>query len=156
MHCPFCGSTEHRVIDSRDSADAIRRRRGCEACGQRFTTYERLEALRLYVAKRDGRRERFDRDKLRRGLERAAAAAKRPIDSDRLEEVVDAIEAGIVARGGEAGGEGGGGPALGGPSRAGRGAGRVFAPRFPPIGGPSGVGGGARPRPTAAPPRPPP
>src|SRR5215212_11844186 len=100
MDCPYCASTQHRVVDSRDSADAIRRRRECEACGQRFTTYERLEALRMHVVKRDGHRERFDRDKLRRGLERAAAAAKRPIDSDRFDEVVDAIEAAVRGRGG--------------------------------------------------------
>src|SRR3954466_16174260 len=102
MQCPYCGSAQNRVIDSREAADAIRRRRGCAACGQRFTTYERVDAPRMYVRKRDGRRERFDRDKLLRGLERAADAGKRPIEPERLDQVVDAIQAGVRARGGEA------------------------------------------------------
>ena len=81
MQCPYCGSTQHRVVDSREAADAIRRRRQCETCDQRFTTYERAEAVRTHVVKRDGRREPFDRDKLLRGLQRAAA--KRPIEPER-------------------------------------------------------------------------
>ena len=68
MQCPYCGSAKHRVVDSREAADAIRRRRQCEQCDQRFTTYERAESVRMYVVKRGGRREPFDRDKLLRGL----------------------------------------------------------------------------------------
>src|SRR5438045_9479903 len=84
MRCPYCGSAENKVVDSREAGDAIRRRRECESCGERFTTYERVDALRMYVVKRDGRRERFDREKLVRGLERAAAAGKRPNEPERL------------------------------------------------------------------------
>src|SRR5438046_8973213 len=102
MRCPYCGSDENKVVDSRDAGDAIRRRRECEACAERFTTYERVDALRMHVVKRDGRRERFDRDKLLRGLERAAAAGKRPIDTELLNQVVDAIADGVRRRGGEA------------------------------------------------------
>jgi len=102
MKCPYCGSGQHRVVDSRDASDAIRRRRECEACGERFTTYERTEALRMYVVKRDGRRERFDRDKLLRGLERAVAAGKRPVDPEQLERVADWIAHSVRGRGGEA------------------------------------------------------
>jgi hypothetical protein len=87
------------VIDSREAADAIRRRRRCEACEERFTTYERAQAVRMHVVKRNGRREPFDRDKLLRGLQRAAA--KRPIDPDRLDELVDSIQAAVRRRGGE-------------------------------------------------------
>src|SRR5437763_6422920 len=114
MKCPYCGSADHRVVDSRDAADAIRRRRQCESCGERFTTYERADALRIHVVKRDGRRERFDRDKLLRGLERAAAAGKRPIDTELLNQVVDTIADGVRRRGGEAPAEWVGELALGG------------------------------------------
>src|SRR3954464_1453583 len=100
MQCPYCGSTQHRVVDSREAADAIRRRRQCENCDQRFTTYERAESVRMHVVKRNGRREPFDRDKLLRGLQRAAA--KRPIEPERLDEVVDSIEAAVRREGGEA------------------------------------------------------
>src|SRR3954466_15157485 len=91
MSCPYCGSTQHRVVDSREAADAIRRRRQCEACGERFTSYERAEAVRMHVVKRNGRPEPFDADKLLRGLQRAAA--KRPIEPERLDEGVASIEA---------------------------------------------------------------
>jgi transcriptional repressor NrdR len=73
MQCPYCGSTLNRVVDSREATDAIRRRRQCESCDQRFTTYERAESVRMHVVKRDGRKDPFDRDKLLRGLQRAAA-----------------------------------------------------------------------------------
>ena len=117
MKCPYCGSADHRVVDSRDAADAIRRRRQCESCGERFTTYERVDALRMYVVKRDGRRERFDRDKLLRGLERAAAAGKRPIEPERLDEVADSIGDAVRRNGGEADAEWVGELALGGLAR---------------------------------------
>jgi transcriptional repressor NrdR len=125
MQCPFCGSTKHRVIDSREAADAIRRRRRCEACEERFTTYERAQAVRMHVVKRNGRRELFDRDKLLRGLQRAAA--KRPIDPDRLDELVDSIQAAVRHRGGEAPAEWVGELALGGLARLDRVAAVMFA-----------------------------
>src|SRR3954466_5820139 len=112
MQCPYCGSTQHRVVDSREAADAVRRRRQCENCDQRFTTYERAEAVRMHVIQRGGRREPFDRDKLLRGLQRAAA--KRPIEPERLDEVVASIEAAVRREGGEAPAEWGGELALGG------------------------------------------
>ena len=125
MQCPYCGSTHHRVVDSREAADAIRRRRQCEDCDERFTTYERAEAVRTYVVKRDGRREPFDRDKLLRGLQRAAA--KRPIDPERLDEVVASIEAAVRRGGGEAPAEWVGELALGGLARLDRVAAVMFA-----------------------------
>src|SRR5438445_11780452 len=117
MRCPYCGSAQNKVVDSREAGDAIRRRRQCESCGERFTTYERVDALRMYVVKRDGRRERFDREKLLRGLERAAAAGKRPIEPERLEEVADWIGDVVRSRGGEAPAELVGELALGGLAR---------------------------------------
>ena len=125
MQCPYCGSTQHRVVDSREAADAIRRRRQCENCDQRFTTYERAESVRMYVVKRNGRREPFDRDKLLRGLQRAAA--KRPIEPERLEQVVDSIEAAVRREGGEAPAEWVGELALGGLARLDRVAAVMFA-----------------------------
>src|SRR3954470_11784314 len=125
MQCPYCGSAQHRVVDSREAADAIRRRRQCESCGERFTSYERAEAVRMHVVKRNGRREPFDRDKLLRGLQRAAA--KRPIEPDRLEEVVASIEAAVRRRGGEAPAEWVGELALGGLARLDRVAAVMFA-----------------------------
>src|SRR5258706_10680166 len=91
MQCPFCGSPKNRVIDSREASDAIRRRRECESCEQRFTTYERAEGIRMHVVKRRGRREAFDRDKLLRGLQRAAA--NRPIEPERLDPLAGSIPA---------------------------------------------------------------
>jgi len=125
MQCPYCGSSQHRVVDSREAADAIRRRRECESCGERFTSYERAEAVRMYVVKRNGRREPFDREKLLRGLQRAAA--KRPIEPERLDDVVASIEAGIRRRGGEAPAEWVGELALGGLARLDRVAAVMFA-----------------------------
>jgi transcriptional repressor NrdR len=125
MQCPFCGSTQHRVVDSREAADAIRRRRQCESCDQRFTTYERADSVRMYVVKRNGRRESFDRDKLLRGLQRAAA--KRPIEPERLEEVVASIEAAVRRDGGEVPAEWVGELALGGLARLDRVAAVMFA-----------------------------
>jgi transcriptional repressor NrdR len=99
MRCPWCGSSELRVVDSRDSeiGDAIRRRRECLACGKRFTTYERIEALPFYVVKKDGRREDFDRNKLFTGLKKACE--KRPISSEQIERIVDEIEHELRQRG---------------------------------------------------------
>jgi transcriptional repressor NrdR len=92
MRCPFCGETEDKVIDSRASKDAgeIRRRRECEGCHRRYTTYERIEDALPIVAKRDGRREPFDREKLLRGLKRACA--KRPVSFEQLEKLAEEVE----------------------------------------------------------------
>lgn len=125
MQCPFCGSTQHRVVDSRDAADAIRRRRQCEHCDERFTTYERAESVRMHVVKRSGQREPFDREKLLRGLQRAAA--KRPIEPERLEQVVASIEAEVRRHGGEVPAEWVGELALGGLARLDRVAAVMFA-----------------------------
>jgi transcriptional repressor NrdR len=99
MRCPRCNAGGTRVIDSRDleSGSTIRRRRECEACANRFTTYERPEGARLIVVKRDGSRQEFDRAKLQAGLMKALQ--KRPVTMDRVERAVDEIEAGLRARG---------------------------------------------------------
>jgi transcriptional repressor NrdR len=98
MHCPFCGSGDTRVVDSRpaEQGRAIRRRRECESCSDRFTTYERTESL-LMVSKRSGRTEPFRTDKLQRGLENALA--DRPVGTGTLAELVDTIEAELRAIG---------------------------------------------------------
>ena len=92
MKCPYCGFGQDRVVDSRESkeADAIRRRRECERCNRRFTTYERIDEIPYMVVKKDGRRERFDRQKVLSGLLRACE--KRPVPSKKLEAIVDATE----------------------------------------------------------------
>jgi transcriptional repressor NrdR len=92
MLCPFCGHTEDKVIDSRESreADVIRRRRECLKCQKRFTTYERIEEIPYMVVKKDGRREKFDRQKVLNGLLRACE--KRPVSVARLAELVDEVE----------------------------------------------------------------
>jgi transcriptional repressor NrdR len=96
MKCPFCGTDEDKVIDSRQSKDGreIRRRRECLACARRFTTYERVEEALPMVIKADGRREPFDRNKIVSGLKRAAA--KRPVSMEALEEVAEAVERDIA------------------------------------------------------------
>lgn len=93
MKCPFCGHDETKVVDSRvsESQDAIRRRRECLVCEQRFTTYERVEEMPLMVIKKDGRREPFDRGKLLRGL--SVATVKRDVTSQQLEALIDDVEA---------------------------------------------------------------
>ena len=92
MTCPFCGHKEDRVIDSRESkeGDVIRRRRQCTGCERRFTTYERSDEIPYMVIKKDGRREKFDRQKVLAGLLRACE--KRPIPMGRLAELVDQVE----------------------------------------------------------------
>jgi len=92
MNCPFCSNSENRVIDSRLSkdGDAIRRRRECEACGKRFTTYEYVEEVLPVVIKKDGRREPFDRVKILKGIKKACQ--KRPISMDVIENIVERIE----------------------------------------------------------------
>jgi transcriptional repressor NrdR len=90
MLCPNCLKSETRVLDSRDDGKAIRRRRECLKCKNRFTTYERIETPRLYVIKKDGRREPFLKEKLLTGLKKACE--KRPICLTTIEEVADRIE----------------------------------------------------------------
>jgi len=93
MTCPFCGYKQDRVIDSRESreGDAIRRRRQCLACERRFTTYERIDEVPYMVVKKDGRREKFDRQKILAGL--LKACEKRPVPMGKLAAVVDEVEA---------------------------------------------------------------
>jgi transcriptional repressor NrdR len=97
MKCPFCASTSSRVIDTRDAEGGIRRRRECEVCERRFTTYERVAPLRLMVVKRDGRREPFDRNKILNGIQ--IACAKRPVETEAIEELVSSIEQELYHRG---------------------------------------------------------
>ncbi len=92
MTCPFCGHREDRVIDSRESkeGDVIRRRRECLKCQRRFTTYERSDEIPYMVVKRDGRREKFDRQKILEGL--LKACEKRPVPMAKLAEAIDEVE----------------------------------------------------------------
>jgi transcriptional repressor NrdR len=92
MKCPFCGFEQDKVVDSRESkeGESIRRRRECLQCGKRFTTYERIDEIPYMVVKKDGRREKFDRNKILSGLLRACE--KRPIPIVRMEELVDKAE----------------------------------------------------------------
>jgi transcriptional repressor NrdR len=96
MKCPYCGFAQDRVVDSRESkdADAIRRRRECEGCNKRFTTYERIDEIPYMVVKKDGRREKFDRPKILGGL--LHACQKRPVGGAMLERIVDEVEAYVV------------------------------------------------------------
>jgi len=97
MRCPYCGFSDTKVTDSRDTDEGIRRRRECLSCGQRFTTNERLAIGSLLVAKKDGRREEFSRDKLLAGLRRACE--KRPLPAGAVEAVADAVESNLRQRG---------------------------------------------------------
>ena len=92
MRCPKCGGNKSSVVDSRQAEDGntIRRRRECEECQHRFTTYERVEERTLVVVKKDGTREQFSRDKIFNGIIRSAQ--KRPVSSDEIEEIVNRIE----------------------------------------------------------------
>ena len=98
MKCPFCSHLESRVIDSRLSreGDVTRRRRECEACERRFTTYERVEEILPLVVKKDGRREAYDRLKITTGLKKACE--KRPISIETIEEIADHIERTLQGR----------------------------------------------------------
>ena len=90
MRCPYCDNTDSKVIDSRDAADGIRRRRECQGCQQRFTTYEYVQMRTMMVVKRDGRREEFQREKLFSSLTKACA--KRPLPVGSIDKAVDEIE----------------------------------------------------------------
>jgi len=93
VNCPFCGHKQDRVVDSRESreGDVIRRRRQCLKCERRFTTYERTDEVPYMVVKKDGRREKFDRQKVLAGL--LKACEKRPVPMAKLAEIVDVVEA---------------------------------------------------------------
>jgi transcriptional repressor NrdR len=97
--CPTCRKSETRVVDSRDDENVVRRRRECldPRCKHRFTTYERMEAPRLFVVKKDGRREQFSRDKILAGLRRACE--KRPVSESQMEAVAADLERDLFARG---------------------------------------------------------
>ena len=92
MHCPFCGADDTKVIDSRLVAegDSVRRRRECQTCGERFTTFETAELVMPYLIKRDGSREPFNEEKLRRGLLRALE--KRPVAAEEVENAINHIK----------------------------------------------------------------
>lgn len=91
MQCPYCGNNDSRVIDSRDVSDGVRRRRQCLDCSARFTTYERMQLVGLFVVKRDRRREEFDKDKLLSGIRKACE--KRPYEVGVAAKMADEIEA---------------------------------------------------------------
>lgn len=95
MRCPYCKEENDKVIDSRSASDglAIRRRRECEACSKRYTTYERVEEVLLYVIKKDRRREQFERAKVLLGIRKACE--KRPVSAEVQDSIVDAVERAI-------------------------------------------------------------
>jgi len=100
MQCPYCHHIETKVTDSRDTGVfTIRRRRECLDCGKRFTTYEYIEMQPLYVVKKDGRREKFDRNKIKNGI--LKAIEKRPVNHEQVEEILDKIEEKIRRNGSE-------------------------------------------------------
>ncbi len=92
MKCPFCPSTDSQVLESRtvEEGRAVRRRRKCDKCNRRFTTYERAKKSVLWVIKKDGKREPYERDKIKRGILRAIE--KRPVSLDLVEEIVERVE----------------------------------------------------------------
>ncbi len=97
MRCPYCNHPDSRVIDSRDAPEGVRRRRECSMCGLRFTTYERVQTTALMVAKRDGRREEYNRDKLTRSVQ--MACVKRPLPTGTIDKLADDIETQLQALG---------------------------------------------------------
>lgn len=98
MKCPYCGSLEEKVVDSREGkeGEVIRRRRQCQQCRRRFTTYERIDEIQFMVVKSDGRREPFDRSKIRAGL--VKATQKRPVSVAQLDAIVEEIEARLAEK----------------------------------------------------------
>lgn len=99
MKCPYCNCENTRVIDSRPAEDnsSIRRRRVCDVCNKRFTTYEKVEAIPLIIVKKDDNREAYDRSKIETGVLRACH--KRPVSTDSIEKLVDEVEADVLNRG---------------------------------------------------------
>lgn len=98
MKCPYCSNPDTRVIDSRPAEDnsSIRRRRCCDECGKRFTTYEKVETILLIVIKKDNTREQYEREKIESGV--LNACYKRPVSAEEIQKIVDAIELKIVNR----------------------------------------------------------
>ena len=98
MKCPYCNHLDTKVIDSRpiDDGTAIRRRRICDACGKRFTTYEKVETIPLLIIKKDNTRENYDRSKIENGILRASY--KRPVSTESVKQVIDRIETEIFSR----------------------------------------------------------
>lgn len=98
MKCPYCGNIDTRVIDSRpaDDGTSIRRRRSCDACSKRFTTYEKVETIPLIVIKKDQNREQYDRSKIEAGVLRACH--KRPVSAEQIHELVDSVETELFNR----------------------------------------------------------
>ncbi len=98
MKCPYCSSLEEKVVDSREGKDGlvVRRRRQCQQCMRRFTTYERIEEIHFMVVKKDGRREPFNRQKIMSGL--LKAVQKRPVSVSQLEKILDEIEARLAEK----------------------------------------------------------
>jgi transcriptional repressor NrdR len=92
MKCPFCSSTDTQVLESRsiDEGKGVRRRRECEKCNKRFTTYEAIKGTAIWVIKKDGRREPFDKEKLKRGILRGIE--KRPVSLDLVDDIVETVE----------------------------------------------------------------
>lgn len=98
MKCPYCNHPDTRVIDSRPAEDGstIRRRRSCDACGKRFTTYEKVETIPLIVIKKDNNREQYDRGKIEKGI--LQACYKRPVSADKIRKTVEQVETDIFNR----------------------------------------------------------
>ena len=92
MKCPFCGKNDNQVLESRevDEKTSIRRRRECAKCGKRFTTYEKVRSIVLWVVKKDGRREAFDKEKIKRGILRSIE--KRPVSLDLVNDIIEGVE----------------------------------------------------------------
>lgn len=99
MKCPFCLSDETKVVDKRDIESSVKRRRECDKCGKRFTTFERVEDIDVTVIKKDGKREKFSRDKLKAGMMRALE--KRPVPQEKINQAIDEIETKIRREGDE-------------------------------------------------------
>ena len=98
MKCPYCNHPDTRVVDSRPAEDgsSIRRRRSCDACGKRFTTYEKVETIPLIVIKKDNNREQYDRGKIEKGI--LQACYKRPVSADKIRKTVEQVETDIFNR----------------------------------------------------------
>ena len=96
MKCPFCGNIETQVLESRDTEDGIRRRRECGHCERRFTTYERIRRTVLWVVKKDGKREPWDREKVKRGILRSIE--KRPVSLDLVDEIASEVEREVLRK----------------------------------------------------------
>ena len=97
MKCPYCSNENSKVTNKRESPEGIRRRRECLKCGKRFTTYERVSENNLYIIKKDKRREKFDREKLKKGVEKAFE--KRPVPKEKIDKMINEIEEQLEKKG---------------------------------------------------------